>query len=290
MRSKNQGQDKPGLNGTVEGNEGFSLISNEKLIALYRGLLKCRMAGQGKNGSYAPVRGGEAGTVGVAIDLGVDDVLISPHHGWMSGFGDDGAIVALLRAANHDGTLPARNGLAGRIKLKLPATNGNGTSAAATRPTHAAIGAALANKTRKNGRVAVILGRGEDAESWDEALMVASIHALPMIFLNHENGNRAVRKSRLAKINGAAQPETPWFPSITVDSHDVVAVYRVANEAIARARQGRGPTLIECEPFRVNGNGRHSHDAVVNMERYLRGKGLFQPRLKGEILKEVSRL
>jgi TPP-dependent pyruvate/acetoin dehydrogenase alpha subunit len=68
-----------------------------------------------------------------------------------------------------------------------------------------------------------------------------------------------------------------------VDGHDAVAVYRVAHEAIDRARRNRGATLIECASFRVKGlRGKHA-DAVANIERYLRGKGMLKRGMKSEI-------
>ena len=61
------------------------------------------------------------------------------------------------------------------------------------------------------------------------------------------------------------------FPVITVDANDVVAIYRVAQESIARARDG-GPTLIACVPYAAEGM---SASPIANMERYLAGKKLF---------------
>jgi pyruvate dehydrogenase E1 component alpha subunit len=152
--------------------------------------------------------------------------------------------------------------------------------------TQAAIGAALANKTKKNGKVAVVFGKESASESWREAIHIATVHALPMIFVLRDNLKIPGRRASSEQLEKA---DTPLFPIITVDSNDVVAVYRVANEAISRARLGRGPTLIECQPFLLNGNGKHSHDPILNMENYLRGKGLFRPETKNEILKASTR-
>jgi hypothetical protein len=59
-----------------------------------------------------------------------------------------------------------------------------------------------------------------------------------------------------------------------VDGNDVVAVYRVASEAIAHARNGHGPTVIDC---RLSGPG----DPIENMLRYLIGKGLDPGQIAG---------
>lgn len=229
----------------------FSLISNEKLVALYTNLLKFRRtARQSGNGKFAAMRGREAAVVGTAIDLGVGDVVCSREHGLLTGFADGETIEKLLFTGN------------GR---SLP------------RETAHAIGTALTNKTKKNGKVAVMFA--EEQEQFREALHVATVHALPMIFVHQPDGKRgkAQRYGRPSSQKNSAEEETPWFPSITVDGNDVVAVFRVANEAISRARLGRGPTLIECRPFRVN--GQRVHDPVRNMEHYLRARGLFDPKL-----------
>jgi Dehydrogenase E1 component len=64
-------------------------------------------------------------------------------------------------------------------------------------------------------------------------------------------------------------------------------MYRVAHEAVDRARRDRGPTLIECIAFRLA--GRRHQDSVATMEDYLRGKGLLRRGLKQEILEAIAR-
>ena len=295
MRTKKRGQGAASHANTPPGNdvrpEGFSLISDEKLMALYANLLKCRMveerlaSGPGRPNS-ASVRGFEAGTVGVAIDLGPEDAVCSPGRGLLTGFGNGAAIDSLLlwsgAALTRNGSHPAKSGHRNRTSLPEPGHA----------HIRAAIGAALANKTLKNGKVAVVFGNESESESWRETLHIATVHALPMIFVQRE-GCKPTGRRRAPDAAQFAKPDTPWFPAITVDSDDVVAVYRVANEAISRARLGRGPTLIECRPFRLdttsNGNGRHSHDPILNMENYLRGKGLLRPETKSSILKASTR-
>jgi len=147
---------------------------------------------------------------------------------------------------------------------------------------HAAIGTALAYKTAANGKIAVVYGT--DPDPLQEAIHIASVHSLPIIFVQQSTGDarRTLGNGHKTRNAKEAPAQTPWFPVIAVDAHDVVAVYRVANESISRARLGRGPTLIEYQPFTLPSakrNGRHA-DPVLNMEHYLRAKGLFDPRLK----------
>jgi hypothetical protein len=70
-----------------------------------------------------------------------------------------------------------------------------------------------------------------------------------------------------------------------------VAIYRVAAEALAHARRGNGPTLIECKPW-LPADGartRRRTGAVGNMERYLIGKRLFSRRRKLETMAGFKR-
>jgi TPP-dependent pyruvate/acetoin dehydrogenase alpha subunit len=283
--------------------EGFSLISNEKLLALYANLLKCRIAlnraaaEERRTKTRAGVlRGSEAGTVAVTIDLGPEDIVCAADHTLLTGFLNGAPVESILHSFNRNG----RSGVAG-TNAKGNATKPNGARqpAAHQEPMHAVIGAALANKTEKNGRIAVIFDSDGEGQAWEQAIEIATAHGLPIIFVSQRAGktDSAVKK-RSAGRSKAGNSETPFFPSINVDGHDVVAVYRVANEAISRARKGRGPTLIDCRPFlvdspqRSNGNGgrhRHSQDAVANMENYLSNKGLFSRKLKGEMLASASR-
>ena len=81
-------------------------------------------------------------------------------------------------------------------------------------------------------------------------------------------------------------PESPkgrdfGFPGIPVDGSDVVAVYRVATEAITHARKGNGATLIECLTT-CSGDDAET-DPILKMEAYLSRKGLFSEKLKRDV-------
>jgi TPP-dependent pyruvate/acetoin dehydrogenase alpha subunit len=275
--------------GTVPAEDGkFSLISDEKLIALYAGLLKCRSmnrqpAANWKSGS---IRGQEAALVAATIDLGQGDAVCSREHGFLTGF-SDGALVAdsLLRNGRHPGSLPKR--------VNAVPTIGTPVNAEDMDFTHAALGMALSHKTKGNRKVAVVFSNKEASERLREAVHIATVHALPMVLVHQSesDGRKASRKAKTLKRKDDA--ETPWFPHIAVDRDDVVAVYRVAAEAISRARLGRGPTLIECRPFPLNGgtngrNSRHAHDSIRNMEHYLRARGLFDPKMKSKVLAKIG--
>ena len=275
--------------------EEFSLISNAKLIALYENLLKYRMAARRRSGVLEEKagktlkRGHEAGIVGVAIDLRSEDAVCSPDGAWLSGVMERSPMDALLRPSSngHQGT--ARTGSA---KTKEKPTGVLPSNA------HMAMGAALASKARKNGQITVVFANGDADESWSEALEIAGAHGLPIIFVKQESSGRNGRSAkRGTQAKNASSSESATFPRIPVDRNDVVAVHRVANEAIARARQGRGPTVIECRPFDVqtsngahaHGNGKTAPDAIATMEQYLRRKGLLDGRIKRDLVERFTK-
>jgi TPP-dependent pyruvate/acetoin dehydrogenase alpha subunit len=252
--------------------EKFSLISNEKLLALYKNLLKCREARQrSKRANGRPVAPAiyDAAMVGTGIDLEAGDVVCSLDLEVLAAISEGSALEMLFSIFGHG----RENGSRGARKLGMP--NGlNGTPFA-----HGLIGTALASKTAKNGRVAVVYCNGKNPESLRETLHIATVHALPVIFVQQlDSGNGQETESEKAGKKKEADG-TPWYPNISVDTDDLVAVYRVAYESISRARLGRGPTLIECHTVRFpdgtqDGNGRQTGDSVQNMEHYLRAKGL----------------
>jgi TPP-dependent pyruvate/acetoin dehydrogenase alpha subunit len=125
--------------------------------------------------------------------------------------------------------------------------------------------AARANHAQRDKKIGVVFSGGDaEQRTWTEALQLASIHRLPTIFVGWN-----LRKT----------PSVD-FPVMTVDACDVVAVYRVVSESIAHARQGFGPTLIECLHWKGPDATRNP---LVNMEKYLDRKGLFTRAMKAEI-------
>jgi TPP-dependent pyruvate/acetoin dehydrogenase alpha subunit len=155
--------------------------------------------------------------------------------------------------------------------------------------------AALVNKLEKNGKIAVVFSgdRLPLPESWHEALNFACIENLPVLFVC-QSGMRT-EPANLTPQAGAEElapkAHARGFPAIAVDGNDVVAVYRVASEAMAHARIGHGPTLMECRTWRLSSHPEavpgpedverwESEDPILNMEKYLSGKGLFSEGFK----------
>jgi len=219
----------------------FSLISNQKLLTLFSTMLHCRSIAENstapfKNGrlnrSGSSILGHEAAAVGVTIDLLPGDTVA--HASWPE---------TVLKAINPLVTTTSDISF--------------GSCSAAVK------------KERSNLTIMFSSGKRTWQARWKEARSLAAAQNLPMIFVSFNNPqdlNGSMDAQILPlKSDGYA------FPSINVDGNDVVAVCRVASEAIAHARKHNGPTLIECMVT-------DSVDPLLNMEKYLIRKGLVAPK------------
>ena len=114
-------------------------------------------------------------------------------------------------------------------------------------------------------------------------MRIAGKRNLPILLVCHNDTD----------VDICQQAEDCGFPGVTVDGDDAVAVYRVATEAIAHARRGSGPTLIECKPWPLAAPsiGRRSKpiDPILNMETYLVRKGLFDKKFKSAVVAAFRR-
>ena len=121
-----------------------------------------------------------------------------------------------------------------------------------------AVGAGLAAKWRGTKKVAVCFF-GDDSSNngtFHESLNLASLHKLPVIFVCENNlyGISVAQSKHMSIKDVAARAGGYAMPGFIVDGNDVKDVYQVASEAIKRAREGEGPTLIECKTYRWRGH------------------------------------
>lgn len=140
------------------------------------------------------------------------------------------------------------------------------SSPVATQVLHAA-GIAYAAKLRRTGEVALTeLGEGATSEGdFNEGLNFAAIHRLPVIFVVENNGYAisVPQSKQMAVPNVSARAAGFGMPGATVDGSHVLDVYGVAREAVARARRGDGPTLIEIKVPRLT-----AHSSDDRQEKY----------------------
>lgn len=130
----------------------------------------------------------------------------------------------------------------------------SGSSPVATQMLHA-VGIAYAAKLKNQDHV-VFTSCGEGSSNqgdWHEACNFAGVHKLPVIFMV-ENNQYAISVPLRKQVAGeqiASRAKGYGFPGITVDGRDPLAVYREMKQAVDRARQGKGPTLIEAVTYRL---------------------------------------
>jgi 2-oxoisovalerate dehydrogenase E1 component alpha subunit len=134
------------------------------------------------------------------------------------------------------------------------------SSPVATQLLHA-VGIALAAKIRKTGQVAMTtMGEGSSNQGdVHEGLNFAAIHKLPFVFVVENNGYAiSVPAARQVSVPNVADRASGYgIPGVVVDGNDVLACYAAARDAVARARAGEGPSLIEAKVHRLTA---HSSD------------------------------
>jgi TPP-dependent pyruvate/acetoin dehydrogenase alpha subunit len=119
-------------------------------------------------------------------------------------------------------------------------------------------GAAISAQMRGTGQVVIcFLGDGaSNRGTFHEGVNLAACWNLPVVYVIENNlyaeKTRISDTSRLADLSGRAS--SYGIPDVTVDGNDVMAVYEAVNEAVARARKGKGPTLVECKTYRWHGH------------------------------------
>ena len=158
-----------------------------------------------------------------------------------------------------------------------------------------ACGAALAYKRSGDGRVAMaICGDGSTSNGrWHEALNWSAIHQLPVVWVVNNNQFAYSTPNPLEfHVPTIAERGAAYgIPGIRVDGGDVLEVYEAAAEAVARARSGGGPSLIESVSLRWRGHAGHDpakympdemlqrymaeKDPVKNFEEYLLAEGVL---------------
>ena len=197
--------------------------------------------------------GEEAVAAGVMVHLTDDDQITSTHrgHGHLVAKGGDlGRMYAEL-FGKAGGYCKGKGGSMHISDVEKGMLGANGIVGAGP---PIAIGAAFSNKYRGTGNVTVcFFGDGASNEgTFHEAANMAALYGLPVIFLCENNGfGEYTRQDRHQAIRDVADRAAGYgMPGVVVDGMDAVAVYETAGEAIARARRGEGPTLVEAKTYR----------------------------------------
>jgi TPP-dependent pyruvate/acetoin dehydrogenase alpha subunit len=255
-------------------------LDRADLLAILRNMLLTRgveerghiLYKQGKiPGSFYTGRGNEATAVGVATALGPDDIAaatqrdmgvhvvrgIEPWRIFAQYMGrEDGP------ARGRDGNVHVGDLSVGTIAMvsHLPAM------------LPVAVGCALAFRIREEPRVAVgWFGEGASARGdAHEAMNFAGVRRLPVVFVCDNNQWAYSTPAHLEyPIEHLADRARAYgFDGVVLDGTDVLAVYREARRAIDKAREGGGPTLLECVTLRMEGHAVHDDASYVPRELF----------------------
>ena len=200
--------------------------------------------------------GQEAVAVGVSASLRKGDWATSTHrgHGHYIALGGEARSLVAEIYGRGTGICGGKGGSMHVADLGVGMLGANGIVGAGI---GLATGAALTAKTNHSGGVAVaFFGDGGANEGiLLEALNLAAIWKLPMIFVCENNGWSEFTPTAALTAGRIADRATPFgIPAEQVDGNDVVAVHRAATGAIERARRGDGPTLLEMMTYRLRGH------------------------------------
>jgi TPP-dependent pyruvate/acetoin dehydrogenase alpha subunit len=235
------------------------LISNERLQHLYVTLLRTRLLRQRNRikESSASLVAREAIVTGTVTHLQEGDVIMPTAGDRLAALARGHALRRVLTGAELPGIL----------------------ASAATAETRFAIATGHALARQGANQVALAFS-GTGITSLDPlapSLSYAAAHKLGIVFV--------IETAAASDVSSAKHTEPLGLYGMPVDGNDVVALYRVAQEAILRARRGVGPTLIDCKPWPLDGDT----DPVRRLEHALERRALPFDKLKERTLATFHR-
>ncbi len=201
--------------------------------------------------------GEEAAATGIMMHLRPDDRIASTHrgHGHCIAKGVDPREMMKEIYGKVGGSCAGKGGSMHIAELDVGMMGANGILGAGA---PLACGAGLAAKHRGNGDVAIsFVGDGASNQgTFLESLNLAAVWNLPTIFVVENNGyaESTSRDYGVAVDSYVDRAAGFGLPGISVDGTDFFAVYETAGEIIDRARNGGGPSLMECEMVRFYGH------------------------------------
>jgi pyruvate dehydrogenase E1 component alpha subunit len=281
-------------------------IPPDSLRHLYRTMVLSRqldlrmlsLQRQGRMGTFAPLMGQEAAQVGSAFALEPTDWLV-PSFREAAAYimrGSPLKDILLLFMGREEGNIIPKD------QRNLPVNIPVGSQLP-----HA-VGLAMAAQIRHDPcAVLVYFGDGATSQGdFHEACNFAGVFQAPVIFLCQNNHYAiSLPRERQTRTRTLAQKAIAYgFDGLQVDGNDLLAVYVATRDALARAKAGKGPTLIECVTYRMSMHTTaddpsryrkkteeeewRKHDPIPRFRKYLQGKGLWDEAWQAEIEREVD--
>jgi TPP-dependent pyruvate/acetoin dehydrogenase alpha subunit len=257
--------------------------------------------GKVRSGVYTGI-GQEAIIVGTCFALRKDD-FICPLHRDLGAFLMKGVEPRAMMAQMFAKTTGLSKGRDSALHSGVTELGifGNTSMLGANLPIASGIG--LTFKMEKSDSV-VVAYFGEGASNtgdFHEALNFAGVQQLPVVFIceNNQYAYSVPLEKSMAIDDVAIRAEGYGFDGVAINGNDVLAVYQASLGAIARARAGDGPTLIECKTYRWHGHSEHdkafyrtdeelamwkSRDPIPTFTTYLQSRNV----LSVEKLKDIE--
>jgi len=252
-------------NGEVDGPLPRFAVDAATLIPLYRSMLLLRsvdakavaLQRTGRLGTYGVALGQEAVLIGTASAMASRDILFPTYR-------ENGALI--WRGVTISEILTYWGGDERGSNFQGPREDFPICITIGSQAAHA-VGAAYAFKFKRQNRVAVCLmgdgatSKGDVYEAWN----MAALHKLPVVFVvnNNQWAISVPLKLQTAAATLAQKAIASGMPCEQVDGNDVIAVRASVDEAIARARTGQGPSLIEALTYRLG-----DHTTADDARRY----------------------
>lgn len=203
--------------------------------------------------------GQEASAVGVCSLLDLEDKITSTHRGHGHTIAK-GATPDKMMAELFGRTTGYCKGKGGSMHIADVDIGNLGANGIVGGGIPLAVGSALTAHMKKQGYVTVcFFGDGATNEgSFHEAVNLASVWKLPVIFVceNNQYGMSGSVKEMVNVEHIATRAKSYGIPGVVADGNDVTEMLNVTQEAIERARNGEGPTLIEAKTYRWKGHSK----------------------------------
>jgi pyruvate dehydrogenase E1 component alpha subunit len=247
-------------------------LTREQMLAMHRSMVRIRLfeeaAGKlmetGKMPGFLHLYvGQEAVAVGVCEAIRIDDQITSTHrgHGHLVAKGGDLARMMAELMGKATGYCGGKGGSMHINDLSLGMLGANGVVGAGV---PIAVGAGFRNKYLGTDQVAVAFfgDAATNIGAFHEAANMASALQLPVVFVcEHNMYGEYTPTERVMAVSDVVERAAGYgMPGVIVDGMDVVAVHAATGEAVARARRGDGPSLIEAKTYRY-----YNHHGIQNL-------------------------
>lgn len=295
--------------------EANILLDKDKAESLYRNMLTIRMFENRVSKCFAKGQvqgfvhlciGQEATATGVCANLEDDDYISSTHrgHGHIISKGADVKTMMAELFGRETGYCHGKGGSMHISDTSIGVLGANGIVGGGF---NLAAGAAFACKMKKPGSIVVcFFGDGSSNEgSWHEAMNIASVWKLPIMFVCENNlygiSSRIDRAMAVENVSDRAAAYA--MERIIADGNDVFEVYRTAKKAVSYVREGNGPMFLEYKTYRQHGHFEGepetyrpkeeiekwlANDPIINCEKYMTENGLMDEKTMHSVKEEVA--